>query len=74
MVSELTEADIPDASLGGRTPEAFKIVELSFGFVVVEPADYLSLKQRVTQYVQRLAGIVTCSDTLRLYAYVVVIV
>ena len=54
MASELTEADIPDASLGGRTPEALKIVELSFGFVVVEPADYLSLKQRVTQYVQRL--------------------
>ena len=55
MASELTEADIPDASLGGRTPEALKIAELSFGFVVVEPADlYLSLKQRVTQYVQRL--------------------
>ena len=52
MASELKEADIPGASLGGRTPESLKIAELRFWlqFVVVEPADYLSLKQRVTTY------------------------
>ena len=27
---ELTEADIPEASLGGRDPEKFKIAELKF--------------------------------------------
>ena len=30
MASELTEADIPGASLGGRAPEALKIAELKF--------------------------------------------
>ena len=29
-VVELTEADIPGASLGGRDPEKFKIAELKF--------------------------------------------
>ena len=30
LASELTEADIPGASLEGRAPEALKIAELKF--------------------------------------------
>ena len=30
MAEELTEADIPGASLGNRKPEALKVVELKF--------------------------------------------
>ena len=54
MANELTETDIPGASLGGRTPEALKIAELKF-WLRCHGASGLSKLKTKSDYVQRLA-------------------
>ena len=53
MASELKEADIPGASLGGRTPEALNIAELRF-WLRCRGASGLSKLKTKSDYVQRL--------------------
>ena len=52
MVSELTEADIPGASLEGQAPEALKIAELKF-WLRCRGASGLSKLKTKSDYVQQ---------------------
>ena len=52
MVSELTEADIPGASLDGQAPETLKIAELKF-WLRCHGANGLSNLKTKSYYVQR---------------------
>ena len=52
MESELTEVDIPGASLEGRTPEALKIAELKFWLHCHKGSKLSKLKTK-SDYMQR---------------------
>ena len=53
MASELTEADIPGASLEGRSPESLKIAELKFWLRCHSATGLFKLKTK-SDYLQRL--------------------
>ena len=62
MASKLTEADIPGASLEGRTPESLKIGELKFWLCCCGVSGLSKLKTK-RDYVQRFV----LSGSLRSY-------